>query len=155
MIRKLSTVFMALALAWASAASAESMSIQVQTGQLRATPSFLGKVVAAVQYADVVDVVAKQGVWTQVRSVRGQTGWIHESALTRQRIALKAGAQDVSRTASGEELALAGKGFNSQVEAQFREKNQQIDFTWIDRMESFSVDENEIRQFLKEGGVAQ
>ncbi|HMO49717.1 MAG TPA: SH3 domain-containing protein [Kiritimatiellia bacterium] len=143
-------------LVWATtSALANQMSIQVQTGQLRETPSFLGRVVATANYADRVTVIAKQGVWSQVRHPNGQTGWIHESALTRERIVLRAGAQDVHRTASGEELAMAGKGFNSQVEAEFRDKNREVDFTWIDRMEAISVAESEIMKFLREGGLPQ
>ena len=136
-------------------ARATEMSVQIQTGQLRETPSFLGRVVTTVEYGNRVTVTSKQGVWSQVTSGDGKSGWIHESALTRSRIELKAGADDVSRTASGEELALAGKGFNSQVEADFKERNKDIDFTWIDRMESFTVSEKEMITFLKEGGLQQ
>jgi len=148
---------MCLLLAGFMPASAKptELSIQIQTGQVRETPSFLGKIVTTVQYGDRVELVVKQGVWSQIKTADGKVGWMHESALTRDKIVLKAGAADVSRTASGEELALAGKGFNSQVEADFKEKNQNIDFTWIDRMEGFTVKENDMVKFLKEGGLQQ
>ena len=66
---------------------------------------------------------------------------------------LSAGAADVGKTASGEELAMAGKGFNSRVEADFKNKNRDIDFTWIDKMETLKVSEKQSRAFLKEGGL--
>jgi hypothetical protein len=88
-----------------------------------------------------------------VRKADGTTGWIHQSTLSRKKIELKAGAADVDRTASGEELAMAGKGFSSQVEADFKEKNQAIDFTWIDKMEKIVVDVDTSVEFLKEGGL--
>ena len=137
----------------AAVQAATQMSIQIQTGQLRETPTFLGRIVTSVQYGDRVDIVTKQGAWNQVRTAGGKSGWIHESALTRDKIVLKAGAQDVNRTASGEELALAGKGFNSDVEADFKSKNKEIDFTWIDRMEKIVVGESQIVTFLREGGL--
>jgi uncharacterized protein YgiM (DUF1202 family) len=137
----------------AAQAAPTQMSIQIQTGQLRATPTFLGKIVTSVKYADRVEVITKQAGWSQVRTTSGQSGWIHDSALTRDKLVLKAGAADVSRTASGEELALAGKGFNSDVEADFKSKNQNIDFTWIDKMEKIVVNENEIVSFFREGGL--
>lgn len=137
----------------ATALHAAEMSVQIQAGQLRETPSFLGKVVATVSYADRVVIITKQSPWMQVSSPSGTKGWIHESALTRDKIVLKAGADDVQRTASGEEIALAGKGFNSQVEADFKDKNKEIDFTWIDRMEKFKVEQSEMNVFLKEGGL--
>ncbi len=133
-------------------AGAATMSVQVQTTQVRETPSYLGRVLAHLQYADQVEVVRQQGAWTQVQA-SGQTGWVNASALTGKKIELKAGADDVRRTASGEEIALAGKGFNSQVEADFKQKNQDIDFTWIDRMETYLVDDAEIATFLHEGGL--
>jgi len=134
-------------------AAPSMMSLQVQSSPLRATPSPLGRVVATIQYGDRVEVVGRQTGWMQVKSPAGQVGWVNESALTRNRIVLKAGAEDVSRTASGEELALAGKGFNSQVEADFKARNENIDFTWIDRMEAIVVSDPEVVVFLKEGGL--
>lgn len=142
-----------LLLTGVGAYAADTMSVQVQSGQIRETPSFLGRVVATVAYADIVTVTGRQGPWSQVRNAGGQSGWMHESALSRKRIVLKAGSEDVSRTASGEELALAGKGFNSKVEADFRDKNQNIDFTWIDRMETYRTPDGEIVRFLREGGL--
>jgi uncharacterized protein YgiM (DUF1202 family) len=149
---KFPALLSALLLAAATATFAASMSVQVQSTQVRGTPSFLGPVVTTIQYADRVEVVAKQGAWVQVRA-NGQTGWVSESALTPKKIVLKADAEDVRRTASGEEMALAGKGFNSQVEADFKSKNRDVDFTWIDRMETYKVSDNEIVQFLREGGL--
>jgi SH3-like domain-containing protein len=129
------------------------MSVQVRTSPMRATPSPLGRVVATLQHADQVEIIGKQTGWLQVRGAGGQTGWMNESALTKSKIVLRAGAEDVNRAASGEELALAGKGFNSDVEADFKSKNSNIDFTWIDRMEKIVVNDQEVVGFLKEGGL--
>lgn len=134
-------------------AAGEKMSVQVRTGQLRAKPSFLGSVVASVAYADRVTVAGKQDPWLKVTDARGRTGWIHQSALTKKRIVLSAGAANVGKGVSGEELALAGKGFNSQVEAEFKAENRNIDFTWVDRMETFVVSPDEATVFLSEGKV--
>ena len=79
---------------------------------------------------------------------------MHSSALTSKKIELKAGAQDVQASVSSNELALAGKGFNQQVEGQFKAKNPDIDFTWIDRMETFAVTEEQMQQFLQTGGLS-
>ena len=83
----------------------------------------------------------------------GQTGWVHTSALTKKKIALKAGDQNVQTAASGEELALAGKGFNSDVEADFKAKNRNIDFTWVDKMEKIKIAADAMQQFLQAGGI--
>jgi hypothetical protein len=130
-----------------------TMSVQLKTGQLRSTPSFLGAVMAEVAYGDQVDVMQQQGDWLEVRSPRNQTGWIHQSALTRKRVVLGTGGSSPQTAASGEEIALAGKGFNADVEAEFRRSHRNMDFTWVDRMEEFKVSTKEMISFLKAGGV--
>lgn len=130
-----------------------TMSVQVKNGQLRATPSYLGKLVTTLNYGDRLQVVEQQGEWSKATAPGGQTGWIHRSALTKKKIVMKAGETDAQSAASTEELALAGKGFNADVEADFKAKNQSIDFTWVDKMETFMETPEAMQQFLKDGGV--
>ena len=94
------------------------MSVQVKEAPLRSAPSFLGKIVAKVLYAKQVEVLEEQGVWNRVSVPDSRTeGWIHTSALTKKKIILTAGANDVQKVASSDEVALAGKGFNADVVA--------------------------------------
>ena len=99
--------------AWA----AKEMSVQVRDGQLRNRGSFLGTVVGTVAYGDRVTVNQTQAGWCEV-SIAGKTGWIHESALTPKKVVLASGTADARAGASGEEVALAGKGFSKEVEAE-------------------------------------
>ncbi|HVO68208.1 MAG TPA: SH3 domain-containing protein [Syntrophales bacterium] len=130
----------------------ETLSVQVKEGELRATPSFLGQIVARVAYGDRVSVIEDRGTWKKV-SLKGKEGWMHTSALTTKKIALKAGQTDVRTGASQNEVALAGKGFNEQVEASFRKQNKNLDYTWINRMETFKVPPDQMRNFLTQGNV--
>ena len=132
---------------------AQVMSVQVRNGQLRATPSFMGSLVGSVAYGARVEILQQQGEWMKVKDAQSHMGWMHQSALTKQRIAMSAGSGTAQTGASGEELALAGKGFNSDVEAEFKSKNRNIDFTWVDKMEKMKVTPQESSAFLKEGGV--
>lgn len=136
-------------------ASSKTMSVQVKTGQLRATPSFMGKIIANLNYGDQVDVRGEQSGWIKAalkgKSQEGPEGWIHSSALTTKRIILQAGAEDVEKAATSDELALAGKGFNEQVEGEFRAKNKDIDFAWIDKMEQQSVSPAQVQAFIQQG----
>jgi SH3-like domain-containing protein len=134
-------------------AGSQMFSLQIRSGKLRATPSFLGKVAATVDYGAQLELLAEQGPWVKVRDTAGHSGWIHRSALTEKKLVLKAGDQDVAETASGTELALAGKGFNAEVEAEFKSKNSDVDFTWVDRMESYRVSADQSLEFLLAGGV--
>ena len=134
-------------------AGAETLNVQVRNGKLRQQPSFLGKIVAEVSYGDRLLIIREQGEWVMARAAAGQAGWIHVSALTDDKIVLAAGAGDVATGASSDELALAGKGFNAQVEAEYRAQNRQLDWTWVDRMEKFTVSPEEMIVFLRAGMV--
>lgn len=132
----------------------ETLSVQVKEGELRSTPSFLGKVVARVAYGDRVNVIEDRGAWKKVSLRSGKLqGWMHTSALTTKRIALKAGQTNVGTGATQNELALAGKGFNEQVEASFRKENRNLDYTWINMMETFKVSSDQMHNFLVQGDV--
>jgi hypothetical protein len=134
------------------AAGNDGLSVQVKQGQVRATPSFLGNVTATLAYGDRVKLVEDNGVWKKV-TIRKITGWMHTSALTSKTITLQAGKTNVKTGASNSELSLAGKGFNSKVEAEFKNKNKNIDFTWVDRMEANAVKPGQMQTFLKKGQV--
>ncbi len=132
---------------------ADVLNVQVRSGSLRAKPSFLGKIIGSVSYGDRVTVIQEQGEWVLGRKGSGPQGWIHISALTDDDIELSAGGGNVETAASGDELALAGKGFNSDVEAEFKTRNSDIDFTWVDRMEKIIISPEQMEGFLKVGQV--
>lgn len=136
----------------AVAASPAVMSVQVRKADIRETPSFLGKIVTTVAYGDKVTVQSENGAWMQVSS-GGLSGWVHQSALTKKTIVMKSG-EGAQTSASSGEMALAGKGFNSDVEAQFKANHKEIDFTWVDKMEKIKIPSPAIREFAKEGQLS-
>jgi len=129
------------------------MSVQIKEGQVRSTPSFLGTIVAKLGYGDRVEIVQDKGAWKKVALRGGVQGWIHTSALSEKSIVLKAGAQNVQTSATGGEIALAGKGFSEQVEKQYKSLNRNLDYAWVDRMEKFKVSPEQMQAFLKQGNV--
>ncbi len=143
-----------LAAVGAWAATGKLMSVQVRDAQVRDKPSFVGRVVGNLAYGDRVEVQESQGGWARVSLPGGAGGWMHNSALTAQKIVLAAGQDNVRVGASGDELALAGKGFNSDVEAQFKKDHRNIDFAWVDKMGKIKIPASEMQAFLKAGGVA-
>jgi len=128
------------------------LSLQIKQGQLRSTPSFLGRVTSTLTYGSKVKVIEDKGAWKKV-SIRNTSGWIHESALTTKTIVMRSGKANVATETSPGELALAGKGFNSKVEAQFRSKNNSTYYAWVDKMEAQSVKPSQMQNFLKQGQV--
>ena len=143
-------------LAFSGALSAGTMmSVQVKRGDVRATPAFLGKIVSTLVYGDRVEVLESRDGWMRIgQTAKNPSGWIHSSALTEKRIVLQAGSKDAQTSASGGELALAGKGFNAEVEAEFKARNKNLDFSAIDRMQATKIKQDQITAFLKEGGLA-
>lgn len=140
-----------LSAAVALAATPSLMSVQISKADIRATPSYLGKVVTSLAYGDKVTVQSQSGAWLQV-SGNDQSGWLHSSALTTKKIVMK-GEAAAKTTASSGEMALAGKGFNSDVEKQFKENHKEIDFTPIDKMEKIIIPIPELQAFAKQGNL--
>jgi uncharacterized protein YgiM (DUF1202 family) len=137
----------------ASAALAGPLNVQVRNGKVRATPSQLGKVVADATYGSTVEAGTLQNGWYPVTLPDGKTGWMHESALTKKRVAMSAGTGDAATGASSDEVALAGKGFNAQVEAKMKADGK-LDYTWVDRMAAFKVSEDQITLFRAQGRLS-
>jgi hypothetical protein len=129
-------------------------SIQIKKGVLRESPSFLGKVVANISYGDRVEEVEKKNGWSKVKTESAEaSGWIHESAVTHKKIILSTGQTDVNQAATSDEIALAGKGFNEQVEREMQEKYPQLNYSVIDKMEKTVISDRQMKQFLEKGRV--
>lgn len=131
-------------------ALAASMSVQVQKTKVRATPSQLGRAVVTVEYGDMVQAGAEQKGWYPVTTAGGIKGWLHGSVLSEKQISMQAGATDAAVGVSKDEVALAGKGFNEQVEAKLKADGT-LDYTWVDRMTTFNVEQEEILAFRSKG----
>ncbi len=131
---------------------AAPMSVQVRNAKVRATPSQLGRVVASVDYGVMIQAEGPQNGWYQVTTVDGKTGWLHESALSKKALKMRAGTSDAATGVSSDEVALAGKGFNEQVEAKLRADGT-LDYAWVDRMSAFVVDADQIVAFRRQGNL--
>ncbi|MBN1699394.1 MAG: SH3 domain-containing protein [Spirochaetales bacterium] len=135
-----------------AAAQSGKMSIIVKETQAREKPSYLGKILAVLTYGEMVDTVSLEKDWYRVRLSGGREGWVHSSALTKKKIVLKAGKTDTEKYADSDDVVLAGKGFNEQVEKQYR-KEKDLDFSEVDRMEKIVVTPGQMEEFLGAGGL--
>jgi len=144
------TVLLVAGLAWAAG---EILNVQVRTTQLRSRASFLGSSVGEIGYGAQVEVISQRGPWVQVTAPNGVSGWLHESALSEDELAMVSGTIDADTGASGEEIALAGKGFNDQVENEYQKKHGDLDYTWVDLMEKMVISPEQAEKFLAAGQV--
>ena len=157
-VRVLAAIALLLSASVVMAADQKQMSVTVKETQVRATPSYLGKILAVLAYADKVTIQdqpadAPKG-WLKVATANGKIqGWVNLSALTTKDIVLKSGTA-ASQTASSGDVALAGKGFNADVEAQYK-KDQKLDYTWVDTMEGYQASPQAVSAFLSQGGLTE
>ena len=145
-----------LAAAAASAEGPSQLNVTVQQTQVRATPSYIGKILAVLAYGDQVTVLdqpanaPKNWVKVSVEAKKVQ-GWVNMTALTEKEVKVQSG--DVAHGASSGEVALAGKGFNEDVEKQYKADGQ-LDYTWVDKMVKITVAPENVAAFLQKGGLS-
>lgn len=128
------------------------MSVTAREAVLRATPTALGKPAATLAYGDRVEILATQGAWNKVMTTKNQEGWIHSGSLTKKVIQMSSGTA-VDTGASGSEVSLAGKGFNSQVEQKIRNADNAAAFSKVDEIEKMAVPAAKLQSFLDTGDI--
>jgi hypothetical protein len=144
-----------LLLAAGAVFAADQMSVTVQKTPVRDKPSFLGKTLGTLVYADRVSVLDQSTKgWFKVVGPDGKLqGWVSASALQAKKIELAAGSENVSQSASSGEVALAGKGFNETVEKEYKADGK-LDYTWVDRMGKIEVSPDQLSTFIAQGGLS-
>lgn len=127
-----------------------TMSIQVRSSIVRTTPNYLGQAAGTLSYGQQVEVTGEQGNWYQIAQ---PTGWLPKSDLTSHKVAINPDQKFSGSDRKHDEVALAGKGFNPQVEQQFRKDNPGLAraFADVDRVETFSVSEGQLKAFRTSG----
>jgi hypothetical protein len=134
-------------------AGQKTMNVQNRTADIRSSPDPLGDVVATLKLGDKVTVIDDGGKWLKATTETGKTGWISLSDLSKKAVNMTAGDKDAELAASSGEMAIAGKGFSKEIEADFKAKNKDVDFAWVDRMEKIKIAVGEIKKFLEAGGL--
>lgn len=133
---------------------AQSMSVQVKSAHLKKKPNPLAELLTTLPYGDQLQVKTEEGPWLKVMHPKtGTTGWVHSSALSARQIVINPANRHIEAAHSGT-ISLAGQGFNLEVEKQYKEQKQ-LDYTQIDRMESVTPSQEEIRAFAKSGNLGK
>lgn len=131
--------------------AAETLIVKIQTTQLRRNPQFFSPGFASLKAGDRLEKLSEAAGWMQVRTASGAVGWIHGSAVAPPSTQLLAGSGGMKTQATANEVTLAGKGFNKQVEDSYRVKNASISYVWVDRMVQQRVAMAQVEEFLKRG----
>ena len=127
----------------------DEVSVHVKKAVLRSKPSFLGKKMGQLKYADRVEVLEENKTWYQIKTTSGVVAWLHKSSTTEDEIKLTVGSN--TKKVSDKEQAIAGKGYNEQVEKEYR-KTKPYNYPWVDKMQnSWVASDEDIQEFIKDG----
>jgi hypothetical protein len=149
-------LFTALGLAAAGALGAQSlvgrtMYVTARTIEVKSSYAFFADTLGSLSYGAPVSILQEYGKWVQVRSSEPPelSGWIATASLTSKRI-----ISGSSTSASANEIALAGKGFNQEVENAYRQSGT-LNYNAINAMEAITIPNRQLFSFLQEGRLAR
>jgi hypothetical protein len=143
-------LFMAGALC-AQALVGKTMYVTAKTIEVKSSTAFFADTLGTLAYGAPVSVLQEYGKWVQIRSSEPPelNGWVAAASLTSKRIIASS-----STSASANEIALAGKGFNQEVENAYRQ-NGTLNYDAIDAMEATLIPNRQLFSFLQEGRLAR
>jgi len=121
--------------------------VAVKTVELKSSTGFFASTKGTLNYGDRVTVLQVNGRFVEVRSANNTslTGWTAYANLsTRQIVSGNTGSL------SAKETALAGKGFNQEIENVYKTKGN-LNYADVDRVEAVRVTQEGLRRFIEEG----
>ncbi len=148
-------LFIGVTIACVALLLAETLIVKVQTTYVRKEPKFYSSPIATLSAGDSVTQITAQAGWFRVRTSQGVEGWIHSQAVAAGKLKVAAMDKSLKMSATADEVALAGKGFNRQVEDEYKSRNKGISFGEVERMLRIKVTPEELRRFLMDGKLAE
>jgi len=130
----------------------QTLYVSVKNLPLKSSTGWFARTNGTLEYGAQVTVLRIDGRFIEVRSAANSTvsGWTAFANFSTRQV-----VSGTSSTATQREVALAGKGFNQEVEQSYKTGNRQLNFADVDRIEqTISVDEEELLQFLQEGRLS-
>jgi hypothetical protein len=130
---------------------AQAERVSVREGVLRISPSPFGAIKGKIPYDTEVRVDQRQDAWVHIS--QPDPGWLHVSSLSASRNAslLTPGARGPAPSVSDNEVSLAGKGFDRNIENAYRASHGSLRYDLIDRVERITVEEDEVGRFVNVG----
>lgn len=126
-----------------------TVTVLVQETVVRKKPQFFAAAAGTARLGQTFEGEGPENGWYKVDGKFD--GYIHASAVTAKKV--KVSGDSVGGGASAEEVTLAGKGFNAQVEKSYGAKNGAADFSGVNAMERREVSEAAVLEFMRAGGL--
>ncbi len=147
---------------WEANALAETVYVQAKTAQLRAGKTSLDPVVGNVKFGEALDVVGRDGSWVEIKTSSGARGWIFANkttaskpsgsndSLARLGQSMRGGdASATTASAGARGLDKASEGYANRTGVSARDREA------VDRMTAYQIPDQEIEEFLREGGLGE
>jgi len=143
-------IFVVASAIQAQAAKGGTMYVSAKTIELKSSTGFFASSRGKLDYA-AVTVLEIKGKWAEVRSAASSSvsGWTAVANLSTKRVV--AGSSATGATAS--EVALAGKGFNQEIENAYKADGR-LNYADVDRTEAQKVPQKELYDFIVEGHLS-
>lgn len=134
-----------------AASSKKTMYVSLDPVSLKESASSFAKDVGTIEYASKVRVLEEKKNWVRIELVDNTNvcGWVPSTALSSKKIK----AKGTGATADADEIALAGKGFTSTIEAVYADEYA-VDYEPVNYTESQAASMDAILAFIREGGLA-
>jgi hypothetical protein len=151
MKRILQVAMAVLLVAGAALAATETVTVVVKKTSVRRDRQFFAPTLAEAELGDSFGVLAREKGWVKVGTASGE-GWLHESAVSAKKVAASSQGAAGGK-ADDRDVAAAGKGFNPQVESEYRKQNPEANYAAVDRMEKLGATDQAVTAFVRDGGL--
>ena len=139
-------IFLAAASLWAQS-SGSVIYVAVKSVEVKESSGFFARVIETLALGDTVTLLQNRGRWLVITAASGRQGWAPADAFSSRRIV------NSGQTLSTTEFALAGKGFNDDLE-KIVAASGELDFSGVDAMEKYTVNREDFRAFLNDGRLS-
>ncbi|MCL2808922.1 MAG: hypothetical protein FWD24_02515 [Treponema sp.] len=138
-------------LAAAQVARGGTLYVAVRTVDLKSSTGFFASNRGRLNYGDRVTVIQVSGRFVEVRSAVNPslTGWTPSANMSVRQIVTGTTSTETTR-----EVALAGKGFDQEIEDAYRTQNRELNYSAVNEVESLIINEDQLIRFLEEGRLS-
>ena len=133
-----------------SGSGQKSLKIQVREIQVKSAPNYLASSVGTLGYGAPVSIEGEDGNWYRIVS---PAGFIPKNSTGKSAANVESGQRYAATGVTHDETALAGKGFNPQVEGQYKRSDASLAAAYqtVDRVEAIRVSDGELSSFITQG----
>jgi len=126
--------------------------LSVKNIALKASTDFFASTSGTLNLGDRVTVLQVNGKFVEVQSAANSSlkGWTASSNFSARQV-----VSGTSSTATAREVALAGKGFNQEVEQSYKNQQRNLNYSDVDRTEAVKFNDDELRKFIEDGRLSR